>query len=96
MPGVNVPLAPTHTVEEEERIEKMETKKQKKLDRYDELLKDPLFNPSHEAVYQPWGAKDGEIKVQPGLVAQGIHAAPEGASFAPRATAMSQTEKVFL
>lgn len=96
VPGVNVPAPPTHTLEEEERIEKLENKKKKKLDRYDELLKDPIFNPKQDPVYQPWGAKDGEIRAQPGLVAAGITAAPDGASFAPKASAMTDTEKAKL
>ena len=94
--GVNVPAPPMHTLEEEERIEKLENKKKKKLDRYDELLKDPIFNPHQEPVYQPWGAKDGEIRAQPGMVAKGITAAPDGASFAPRSSAMSDPEKAKL
>ena len=93
--GVIPPPAPKHSVEEEERLEKLEKKKTKKLQKYDELLKDPIFDPNQKPKYMPWGARDGEVRVQPGYVPAGIAEAPQGATFAPK-SAIEDKEKVKL
>ena len=46
--------------------------------------KDPIFDPNTVPTYQPWGARDGEVRVQPGFVPAGIEEAPNTSSFAPK------------
>ena len=106
------PPPPTHAPEEEEdddadnedetgdefqkKIRKKKTRYQQKMDRYEALLQDPIFDPENcKPKMQPWGAKDGEIRSMPGEVSS-FALAPDGAKFVPKTTAMDAGEKAKL
>ena len=100
------PPPPTHKPEDEEdeadneneegdefqkKIKKK--KKKSKLDKYEMLLKDPIFDPeNNKPKIMPWGARDGEIRPMPGQ-ASSVALAPDGAKFVPKQTAMDNSEK---
>ena len=103
------PPPPSHAPEDEEadadeeeegldRFQKKIRKKKKltKLERYDMLLKDAIFDPEqNKPKLQPWGAKDGDVRSMPGQMSS-IPLAPEGAQFVPKASAMDASEKAKL
>lgn len=102
------PPAPSHKPEDEADDEDFEgdafqkkirrKKKMTKMDRYEALLKDPIFDPNKtKPKMQPWGQMDGEIRAQPGQnQGTGIEMAPEGATFMPKSSAMDAVEKAKL
>jgi len=73
---------------------KLRRRKEKKLEKYEALLSDPIFSGKQEPKMMPWGAKDGEVQMEPGTAApSGINVAPAGATFVPKKAAMNETEK---
>lgn len=98
------PPPPTHRPEDEADDEeeakldefqrKLRRRKEKKLEKYEALLNDPIFSGKQEPKIMPWGAKDGEVQMEPGTaVSTGIDVAPAGATFVPKKAAMNETEK---
>ena len=102
------PPPPTHQPEDEKSDDadneneegdefqrKIKKKKKKtKLDKYEQLLKDPIFDPeNNKPKVMPWGARDGEVRPMPGEVSAVALAPVEGAKFVPKQTAMDNSEK---